>query len=132
VGASDTKYNLAAEFSIIFPIGYDFDTNLLERQIRLIDQINPWVSYFSDGGEAPSIHWMSSITMREGGGIDRHYSVEIRPSFRHTFDQAYAYEQYANTLAKNLAQNLPSEAIGVKARLIVNGTFSETYRAVKN
>lgn len=132
MGASDRKYNLAAELVVKFPIGHDYDTKLLARQVRLMDQISPWASCYNNSEPGPSINWMSEITMREGDGIDRFYFVEIRPPFLHTFDQAHAYEQYANTLARNLAQNLPSGAIGVCARLIINGVSGDTYRPPKN
>ena len=131
MGVPDNKYNLAAELGVMFPIGHDFDTEMLERLIHEIDRINPWVSHYVNGDQAPSINWTSRITMREGNGIDRHYFVEIRPPFLHTFDRARAYERYANNLASNLAQVLPKEAIGVTARLIVSGCVSETHRIKK-
>lgn len=71
---------------------------------------------------------MSTPTMLEGGGVDRLYSVQIRPPFLWSFDQAKAYEKYGDTLAKNLVRVLPSDVLSVKSRLIVQGTYSESYR----
>ena len=128
MGASDRKYNLELELCVTFRIGREYDTELLERQIRAIDEIAPWKSTYIGGEPAPSIRSISHIPVVEGHGVDRLYRVRIKPSFLHTFDQAHAYETYGDRLASNLVRVLPSDVLSVQCRLIINGCYGESYR----
>jgi hypothetical protein len=128
VGAPVRKYNAHVHLEVVVPIGYDYDTELLERQIRLVDQAHPWVSYYVGGDRAPSINWMSDITMKEAEWIDRVYSVEIRPHVQLTFEQAYAYERYGDQLALSLAQILPKDVLCVRSALEIARCFNASYR----
>ncbi|MET0980274.1 MAG: hypothetical protein ABWX90_03400 [Candidatus Saccharimonadales bacterium] len=128
MGASNRNYNLSVELCVTFRIGRDCDIEVLQRQIYVVDELQPWVTLCADGSSARSIHWMSTPRMVEGNGVDRLYFVEVRPPFLCSFDQAKAYEKYGETLAKNLVQVLPSDVLSVKSRLIVQGVYSESYR----
>lgn len=128
MGASNRHYNLSIELCVTFRIGRDYDIEALQRQIYVVDELQPWVASCTDGSSARSIHWMSTPRMIEGDGVDRLYFVEVRPPFLWSFDQAKAYEKYGETLAKNLVRVLPSDVLSVKSRLIVQGVYSEPYR----
>jgi hypothetical protein len=127
VGASDKKYNLAVALCVTFPIGYDYNIELLREQIYIVDEMNPWIAYYESGARAKSINWMSTPEMREGGGVDRLYLVEVRPQMCGTFAQAGAYEKYGESLARNLVRLLPSSVLSVQSRLILNGTYGERH-----
>lgn len=109
-------------------IGQDYDEELLKRQVRLADQARPWRSQYVDNTPAPSIQWMSGVTMREGEGIDRHYTVTVRPPFLLTRDQLHAYEQYGEHLAEALADIVPAIVLRVDSRIIITGTFGGGHR----
>ena len=131
MGASsaEKKYNLSLELSVVFPIGSDFPESKVKDLVRRADAVSPWETSYNDGTPADSIRWMSNVEVREGFGIDRLYKVTLQPPFLHTFDQARAYERYGNQLARNVAALLvSSKAIGVKSRLILDGTFGELHR----
>ena len=128
MGALNNKYNASVQLQVVVPIGYDYDVKMLERQIRLVDTAFPWVVHYSDGQQAPSISWMSSITMKEGDGIDRHYNVEIRPHFLQSREQCYAYERYGDQLAEELARIMTKDVIRVASAIMVHGCFNNSYR----
>lgn len=128
MGARNNSYNASIHLSVIVPIGHDYDTELLKRQIRLVDHAHPWVSHYVGGNQAPSIHWMSEIGMKEGEWIDRIYSVEIRPPFLLTREQTDAYERYGDQLAKALAEIIPKDVLHVCASVNINGCYSQGYR----
>ena len=122
------NYNASIELSLTVPIGYDYSVLLLERQVALADAAHPWVSHYLGGEQASSIHWQSAVGMKEGNGIDRIYTIEVRPHFLMTRDQLFAYERYGDTLAKYLASVVDEAVLRVQSRLIVNGVFSEGYK----
>jgi hypothetical protein len=125
VGAP-SKYNASIHLTVIVPIGYDYDVELLERQVRLVDTAHPWVSHYVGGDQAPSINWMSSISMKEGEWIDRQYAVEIRPPFMLTRDQTHAYERYGEQLAKSLAEIVTKDVLRVSSTIKTSGS-GESY-----
>lgn len=133
MGASRKRYNASIHIHVIVPIGYDYDTELLEQQVRLVDEANPWRSKYLDGSPAPSIHWMSRANMREGEWIDRIYSVEVRPPFLLTRELTHAYERYGNTLARELASIVPKDVLRVDYHIEIRGTQSgATVPAISN
>src|SRR4051812_33979689 len=79
---------------ICFTPGHDkhLDPKLLKSAMEQVDKVNPWISHYVGGGQAPSIGYMSEAIMKEKTEwTSRDYTIEIRPPFHLMADQFYAY-----------------------------------------
>lgn len=128
MGASAREYSVTAHLQIVVPIGHDYDCDLLDRQIRLVDQAYPWSAQYGSGRPAEGINEMSKASMKEAEGIDRIYSVVFHPPFILTREQVDTYERYCNTLARELAKIMPKSVLYVDSRIVMSGMFGGGYR----
>lgn len=115
------RYNASAHFAFVTPTGNDLNSTQLLGAVLEADRVKPWVTYYTDGRQAPSIYWYSEPTMREGEWIDRRYELEIRPFALLTCGQLLAYERYAQSLAELLVNRRFTGILSIHVSVVFKG-----------
>lgn len=125
------SYNLSGFVQVVVEPGAYIPEEDIEEALKAADKVRPWPATYLDGGPARSVgNWVWTLHP-EAPSVDRHYVLEVRPSFMSRRGDLPRYETYLKCLSANLLLELRArgkKVVGVASRAVLEGTFGDLAR----